>query len=148
MVDGTNADDAADYRPGAKAAQELGVRSPLQETGFTKAEIRAVSRQFGLRTWDQPSLACLATRFPYGTSVTPECAARVDAAEDFLRTLVSGSLRVRVEGTGARIEVAADEIERLAGAEVRERISAHLKGLGFTHVALDLEGYRMGSMNG
>lgn len=147
VVDGTNADDAADYRPGAKAALELGVRSPLQEAGFTKAEIRAVSKYLGLRMWDQPSLACLATRIPYGTSVTPERAARVDAAEDFLRTLVRGSIRVRSEGTDARIEVAADQIERLQEPESWEQVVSRLKGLGFTRVALDLEGYRMGSMN-
>ena len=142
VVDGTNTDDASDYRPGARAARELGVRSPLQEAGLTKADIRGLSKQLGLRTWDMPSLACLATRFPYGVAVTPERAARVDAAEDFLRTLVSGVIRVRTDGAAARIEVSPPHIARLAAPPMRAQITARLQTLGFTHVTLDPHGYR------
>jgi len=147
VADGSHAGDTADFRPGQRAARELHVISPLKEAGLNKADIRAISRHLGLPTWNKPSLACLATRFPYGTAVTPERAAQVDAAETFLRTLVTGDIRVRSDGTTARIETSPNRIPILAQSELRDKILAHLKNLGFTYVALDLRGYRTGSMN-
>ncbi|MBN1815696.1 MAG: ATP-dependent sacrificial sulfur transferase LarE [Anaerolineae bacterium] len=148
VVEGTNADDAGDYRPGMQAVQETaGVRSPLEEAGLTKAEIRAISKDLGLPTWDQPARPCLATRFPYDTRITPEGLARVEAAEVFLDELGFGDLRVRDHGDVARIEVPPDEIARLAQPEVRAQIVARFKELGYTYVTLDLEGYRRGSLN-
>jgi uncharacterized protein len=154
VVEGTNADDASDYRPGMQAVQETAdVRSPLEEAGLAKAEIRAISKQLGLPTWDQPARPCLATRFPYDTRITPEGLARVEAAEAFLDELGFGDLRVRDHaasgGSGdvARIEVPPNEIARLAQPEVRAQIVARLKELGYAYVALDLEGYRRGSLN-
>jgi len=148
VVEGTNADDADDYRPGKQAVQETdGVRSPLEEASLTKAEIRAISKDLGLPTWDQPARPCLATRFPYGTRITPEGLARVEAAEAFLDELGFGDLRVRIHGDVARIEVPPDEIARLTQPEMRAQIVARLKELGYAYVALDLEGYRRGSLN-
>ena len=148
VVEGTNADDADDYRPGMQAVQETpGVRSPLEEAGLAKAEIRAISKELGLPTWDRPALPCLATRFPYDTRITPEGLARVEAAEMFLDELGFGDLRVREHGDTARIEVRPDEITRLAQPEVRAQITSRLKELGYTYVTLDLEGYRRGSLN-
>jgi uncharacterized protein len=154
VVEGTNADDAGDYRPGMQAVQETaGVRSPLEEAGLTKAEIRAISKELGLPTWDQPARPCLATRFPYDTRITAEGLARVEAAEAFLAELGLSDLRVRDHAASsgcadvARIEVPPDEIARLARPEVRARIVARFKELGYTYVALDLEGYRRGSLN-
>jgi uncharacterized protein len=154
VVEGTNADDASDYRPGMQAVQETaGVRSPLEEAGLTKAEIRAISKELGLPTWDQPARPCLATRFPYDTRITAEGLARVEAAEAFLAELGLSDLRVRdhpAPGGGAdiaRIEVPPDEIARLARPEVRTQIVARFKELGYAYVALDLEGYRRGSLN-
>jgi uncharacterized protein len=155
VIEGTNADDSEnDYRPGVQAVEETErVRSPLEEAGLTKADIRAISQQMGLPTWDKPARPCLATRFPYDTRITPEGLARVEAAEVFLDELGFGDLRVRVHaassrgGDVARIEVGPDEIDRLAQPEVREQIVARFKELGYTYVALDLEGYRRGSLN-
>jgi uncharacterized protein len=154
VVEGTNADDASDYRPGMQAVQETtGVRSPLEEAGLTKAEIRALSKELGLPTWDQPARPCLATRFPYDTRITAEGLARVEAAEAFLDGLGFGDLRVRDHaasggcGDIARIEVPPAKIARLAQPEVRARIVARFKELGYAYVALDLEGYRRGSLN-
>jgi uncharacterized protein len=154
VVEGTNADDADDYRPGMQAVQETaGVRSPLEEAGLAKAETRAISRELGLPTWDQPARPCLATRFPYDTRITPEGLARVEAAEAYLDELDFGNLRVRDHATSAgggdvaRIEVLPDEITRLARPEVRAQIVARFKELGYKYVALDLEGYRRGSLN-
>jgi pyridinium-3,5-biscarboxylic acid mononucleotide sulfurtransferase len=154
VVEGTNADDASDYRPGMQAVQETaGVRSPLEEAGLTKSKIRAISKELGLPTWDQPARPCLATRFPYNTRITAEGLARVEAAEAFLAELGLSDLRVRdhaASGGGAdvaRIEVPPDEITHLARPEVRARIVARFKELGYTYVALDLEGYRRGSLN-
>jgi uncharacterized protein len=152
VIEGTNADDADDYRPGMQAVEETaGVRSPLEEAGLTKAEIRAISKELGLPTWDQPARPCLATRFPYDTRITAEGLARVEAAEVFLDELGFGDLRVRDHaasgGHVARIEVPPDEITRLAQPEVRAQIAARFKELGYAYVALDLEGYRRGSLN-
>jgi uncharacterized protein len=148
VIEGTNADDADDYRPGMQAVQEtVGVRSPLGEVGLTKAEIRAISKDLGLPTWNQPARPCLATRFPYNTRITTDRLARVEAAETILDELGFGALRVRDHGDAARIEVPPDEIARLAQPEVRTQIVARFKELGYAYVALDLEGYRRGSLN-
>jgi len=147
VCDGSNHDDLGDWRPGMKAARELGIRSPLQEAGFTKTEIRALSRELGLETWDKPSYACLASRFPYGERITPQALSRVEAAESFLRDLGFRQIRVRHHGEMARIEVEPREIARLADPALRERIEARLRELGYTYVAADLRGYRSGSMN-
>lgn len=147
VVDGANYDDLSDHRPGRRAARELGVHSPLQEAGLAKPEIRTLSRQLELATWDKPSFACLASRFPYGTQISAKDLARVDQAEDFLRRLGIGQLRVRHHGATARIEVAAHDIPRLIAKETRESIVAHFQQLGYTYISVDLAGYRTGSMN-
>ena len=151
VADGTNADDRGDYRPGMQAACEFGVVSPLNEAGLTKADIRALSKHLGLPTWDKPSSACLASRFPYGEAITREKLAMVAAAEDFLRGLGFRQVRVRHHGDIARIEVAADrsgdEIERLAAPAVREQVVSRLTEIGYHYVTVDCRGYRTGSMN-
>jgi uncharacterized protein len=145
---GANHDDLGDYRPGQQAAKEFGVRAPLLEVGMTKAEIRHLSKQLGLPTWDKPAMACLSSRFPYGTRITAELLARLDAAEDYLRhDLGFRQVRVRHHDTIARLEVATDEMNRLLDPALREQISAKLKELGYTYVALELGGYRSGSLN-
>jgi uncharacterized protein len=145
VADGTNADDLADYRPGRRALEELGVLSPLLEVGLGKEEVRALSRGLGLPTWDKPAYACLASRFPYGEEITVEKLARVDAAERFLRESGFPHVRVRYASETARIEVPAEEIERLVSE--RERLARGVRAAGFTYVAVDLDGYRTGSMN-
>ncbi len=145
VVDGANIDDVQDYRPGSKAAQELGVHSPLKEAGLTKEDIRRVSKGLGLSTWDKPSYACMSSRFPYGETITLENLARVSAAEDFLREMGFGQFRVRHHGTIARIELTPESL-RLA-LERRDAIVTRLKEIGYTYITLDLEGYRTGSMN-
>jgi uncharacterized protein len=147
IADGSNLDDAGDFRPGMEAAHEMGVRSPLQEAGLTKEEIRHLSRFLGLPTWDKPSLACLASRFPYGTEITSPRLAQVGKAEDFLRSLGLRQVRVRYHGKIARVEIEARDFRRFLGKENRQKVIQALKKLGFTYVALDLEGYRTGSMN-
>jgi uncharacterized protein len=147
IVDGQNADDVGDYRPGTRAAAELGVRSPLREAGLTKADIRALSKRLGLPTWNKPALACLASRFPYDTPITAEALLRVERAEDVLRKLGFGQLRVRHHDTVARIEVIPDQIVKIARPAVRNRIVAALRRIGYPYVTLDLSGYRTGSMN-
>lgn len=145
VVDGANADDSNDFRPGARAAREFGVRSPLREAGLTKDDIRALARSYGLPNWDKPSLACLASRFPYGARITEDKLQQVDAAESFLRELGIRQLRVRHHGEIARIEVADEDMPRVL--ERRREIAAKLKSLGFAYAALDLLGYRTGSLN-
>ncbi len=145
LLHGANVDDLGDYRPGQRAAQELGARAPLQEVGFTKAEIRKASRELGLPTWSKPSLACLASRMPYGTPITSETLCQVGQAEDFLRSLGFLQLRVRHHDTIARIEVEPDQM--LSLLEQREQITKRFKELGYLYVTMDLEGYRTGSMN-
>jgi uncharacterized protein len=145
VADGNNADDRSDHRPGRRAAAELGVVSPLDEVGMTKEQIRAISRELGLPTAEKPSMACLASRFPYGTPIDKGGLERVGGAEEALRALGFGQLRVRAHGDVARIEVAPDELERAFAA--RSAIAAAVKGAGFTYAALDLEGYRTGSLN-
>jgi len=147
IADGANMDDLQDYRPGSRAAAELGVRSPLREAGLTKEEIREASRRLGLPTWDKPAFACLSSRIPYGTRIESPVLARIDEAERFLRALGFRQVRVRHHGTIARIEVEPDEVARLASTEVRQRVAQKLAELGYTYVTLDLIGYRMGSMN-
>lgn len=145
VVDGSNVDDLDDYRPGHKASQELGIVSPLQEVGLTKQEIRDISQQLGLPTWNKASFACLASRFPYGTAVTRERLRQIEQAERVLRELGFRQYRVRYHDALARIEVMPEDLSR-AIAE-RETILSELKKLGFSYVALDLQGYRTGAMN-
>lgn len=148
VVDGENRDDAADYRPGSLAARELGIRSPLRDAGFTKAEIRTLSRELGLPTWNKPSLACLASRIPYSSPITKEKLFQVDEAEEFLRSLgFGGQVRVRHGGDTARIEAEPQSLARFLEEATRIRILQHFKSLGFTFVTLDLEGYATGSLN-
>ena len=148
VVDGANIDDDGDYRPGSRAARELGVRSPLREVGLTKAEIRQLSRLLELPTWNKPSYACLASRIPYGHSITPEKLKQVDAGEAFIRGLgISWQVRIRHEEDTARIEVETEAIARFMDNDVRQQIVSRLRALGFRFVALDLEGYTTGSLN-
>ena len=147
VLDASNLDDCSDFRPGRKAAAEAGVRSPLIEAALTKEEIRMLSKEMGLPTWSKPAAACLASRFPYGETITHEKLKRVGRAERFLRGLGFVTLRVRDHGNTARIEVDAARVHDLARQDIRERIVREFKDLGFTYVTLDLEGYRTGSLN-
>ena len=147
VLDGSNFDDLDDFRPGMEAARELGVRSPLQEAMLTKTDIRSMSKSMGLPTWDKPSFACLASRFPYGTEITKENLVKVDKAERLLRKLGLTQTRVRHHGTIARIEVPGEDIPQFSEEALRSQIVSYLKRLGYTYVTLDLEGYRTGSMN-
>jgi len=148
IADGTITDDIGDFRPGMRAKSENNVRSPLLETGFSKADVRELSRFLSLPTWDKPSFACLSSRFPYGSAITMENLDKVDAAETLLRDEGFRFFRVRFhDESTARIEVGAQEIQRLLNDELRARIVAHLKQLGFIYITLDLQGYRTGSMN-
>jgi len=144
---GLNFDDLGDFRPGTKAAQEKGARSPLQEAGLTKAEIRILSKHLGLPTWNKPAFACLSSRFPYGEDITRKKLTQVDLAEEFLRSLGFCQLRVRHHQTIARLEIDPADFERLLDNGTRDQIVAKLKELGFSYITLDLQGYRMGSMN-
>jgi len=144
---GTNLDDRSDFRPGQRAASERGVRAPLLESELTKEEIRALSRERGLPTWNKPASACLSSRIAYGVEVTPERLDRVGKAEAFLRSLGVAEVRVRDHGELARIEVPRAEIARLATDPYRGEIEEHMRGLGFVYVTLDLQGFRSGSMN-
>ena len=145
LVDGGNVDDLGDYRPGQKAARERGVRSPLQEAGLGKAEIRALARERGLPNWDKPSAACLASRIPYGTPVTAEALAQIERAEEQMHRLGFRQVRVRHHDTIARLEVEPADLAH--AVEQRESIVAALREAGFTYVTLDLAGFRSGSMN-
>ncbi|MFO0751774.1 MAG: ATP-dependent sacrificial sulfur transferase LarE [Thermodesulfovibrionales bacterium] len=147
VVDGSNADDLADWRPGRQAALKCGVRSPLAEAAFTKNEIRELSRERGLPTWAKPASPCLSSRFPYGTKITREALRRVELSEEFLKDLGFRELRVRSHRDMARIEVGAGEIARLFDEGLRKEIAARLKRFGFKYVAVDLEGFRSGSLN-
>ena len=147
VLDGSNHDDLQDFRPGAKAAKEVGVRSPLREAGLTKAEIRELARHRKLSTWDKPSLACLASRVPYHMRIDVESLKRIGAAEDFLRGLGFRQVRVRHHGPVARVEVEPGQFRRFLKKGLKERISARFKKLGYSYVSLDLDGYRTGSMN-
>jgi uncharacterized protein len=144
---GVNADDTLDFRPGHRAASEHRVLAPLLDAGLHKTEIRLLSQRAGLPTWDRPASACLASRLPYGTEVTPERLALVERAEAALRELGFRQFRVRLHDKLARIEIAPDEMPRAMSPEMAASISSRLKTAGFTYVALDLEGYRQGSLN-
>lgn len=148
IVDGTNADDLGDWRPGALAAREHGVRSPLAEVGFTKAEIRERSRARGLPTWSQPSSPCLSSRLPYGTPVTPARLRQVEQAERALRALgIGGDLRVRHHGAVARVELDREQLQRWLSPAHATAIARAVREAGFARVTLDLRGFRSGSLN-
>ena len=157
VADGSNADDRGDYRPGRQAAREFGVRSPLDEAGLTKVEIRELSRRAGLRTWDEPASACLSSRIPYHSEVTTEKLRAIERAEDVLRSMDFRVCRVRhheltASGTGspsmlARLEIGADELPRALDPEIRGRLVREIRAIGYQHVTIDLQGYRMGSLN-
>jgi uncharacterized protein len=147
IVDGSNADDRADYRPGRRAAQEFGVRSPLDEADLTKDDIRALSKQAGLPTWDEPASACLSSRIPYHSEVTGEKLRTIERAETILREMGFRICRVRHHDTVARLEIGRDEMARALDPDVRDRIVSELRALGYRHVTIDLRGYRMGSLN-
>lgn len=148
LVDGTNADDLTDHRPGAAAAREHGVRSPLAEIGMTKAQIRERSRARGLATWSQPSSPCLASRIPYGTPVTTDRLRRIERAESALRALgVGGNLRVRDHGDIGRVELDGAELDRLMNESLLDAVGAAVRAGGFARAAVDLAGFRSGSLN-
>jgi uncharacterized protein len=147
VVLGTNVDDLGDHRPGLKAANERGGRHPMVDAGLTKAEIRTLSQELGLSTWDKPQLACLSSRFPYGTEITPERLRQVDQFEDGLRALGFRQLRVRYHGEIARLELDLESMARVLEPGVRENIVSLGRRLGFTFVALDLAGFSSGSLN-
>lgn len=147
VLDGANVDDLGDHRPGLRAAAERGVRHPLVEAGFGKEDVRAASRALGLPTWDRPASPCLSSRFPYGTRITPERLAQVAAAERFLRSLGFRELRVRHHEQVARLELPVAEMTRLLEGGTRAAVVAELRRLGFAYVALDLQGFRSGSLN-
>lgn len=148
VVHGANADDAGDYRPGINAANESGARAPLMEAGLTKTEIRALSQQRGLPTWDKPAMACLASRFPYGTALTAEALRRVEEAEEFLRREFGlRQVRVRHHDAIARLEVEPQAIPLLAAESSRQCVVQRLRELGYIYVTLDLGAFRSGSMN-
>ena len=147
IVDGVNLDDLGDYRPGLQAATERQIRHPLAEAQLSKQEIRELSRAFGLPTWDKPSSPCLSSRFPYGTTITPEGLRRVAGGERILRRMGFGECRVRYHDTTARIEVPADVLLRLVVPDVRSAIVREFRALGFLYVTLDLQGFRSGSLN-
>jgi pyridinium-3,5-biscarboxylic acid mononucleotide sulfurtransferase len=147
VADGSNADDRGDYRPGRKAAQEFGVRSPLDEAGLTKDDIRELSRRAGLPTWDEPASACLSSRIPYHSEVTDEKLRMIERAEESLRALGFRVCRVRHHDRLARLEIGRDELARALESGVREQIVRELTAIGYQHVTIDLQGYRMGSLN-
>jgi uncharacterized protein len=148
VLDGTNAEDREEDRPGMRALRELGIASPLREFGFTKRELRALSQERGLATWDKPALACLLTRLPFQAAVSLETLKRVELAEERLRALGLRIVRVRDHGTLARIETAPEERLRFFEAQMMERVVSALQALGYRRVALDLEGYRGAGMEG
>ena len=145
LVDGANADDTADYRPGHKAAKELGVRSPLMDAGLTKQDIRQLARLLELPIWDKPASACLASRIPYGTTITIEALNQINDAESALKKLGFTNVRVRHYNDLARVELLPEEFEQ--AIDLRQEISRSLKEIGYTYVTLDLDGFRSGSMN-
>jgi uncharacterized protein len=147
VLDGSNYDDVSDFRPGMKAAEELNVRSVLKEVRMTKDDIRDLSRILGLPTYDKPSFACLASRFPYGTRITRDDLRTIDMVETFLREHGFYQVRVRHHDKVARIEVTESDIPRLLDGTLRKEVASYFKGLGYAYVTVDLEGYRMGSMN-
>ena len=147
VTNGTNVDDLGDFRPGQNAAKEYGVLSPLVDAGLTKAEIRHLSREMGLPTWDKPAQACLSSRIPYGSRVTVEALTRIGKAEEYLRSLGFRQLRVRHHDTVARIEVGPQDFPALLAEDVRQDITRYFRSIGYAYVTLDLDGFRSGSMN-
>jgi len=147
IADGSNVDDDRDFRPGSRAVQEMGIRSPLKEAGLTKEEIRKLSADMGLPTWDKPSFACLASRFPYGEEINPEKLKMVEKAEEYLLNHGFRQIRVRHHQNIARIEVEEEEMEKFYNTSIRQQVVKALKEIGYTYITLDLEGYRSGSMN-
>lgn len=147
ILDGSNYDDRVDFRPGAKAAEELGIRSPLKEAGLKKSEIRRLSRRFNLPTWDKPSLACLSSRFPYYTEIDRKSLRQVARAEAFLKKLGFKQVRVRHHDKTARIEIEPQEFSKIMARKVREEVVKSFKKFGYVYITLDLNGYRTGSMN-
>jgi uncharacterized protein len=148
IVDGFNCDDERDWRPGRKAAAEFAVRSPLAEAGFGKADVRALAKRLGLDVWDKPALACLSSRFPYGTPITLELLQQVDRAEQAVHDAGIRICRVRHHGEVARIEIPLEEVATIVGEGVRERVVAGVRAAGYRYVALDLGGYVSGNLNG
>ena len=147
ICDGSNIDDLNDYRMGKKAAEEFGVRSPLIEAGIGKEDVRAISRELGLPEWDRPANPCLASRIPYGNKITLEKLSTVEQSEEFIKSLGFSTVRVRHHGEIARIEVPQGDIERIMDVPIRKTIAENLKKFGFNWISVDIEGYRMGSMN-
>ena len=147
IVDGNNADDRGDYRPGRQAAREHGVRSPLDEAGLTKDEIRELSKQAGLKTWDEPASACLSSRIPYGSEVTDTALRQIERAETVVRELGFRVFRVRHHDTVARLEIARSEMARALDPDVNAKLVEGVKAAGYQFVSLDLQGYRLGSLN-
>jgi len=147
VTNGTNTDDLGDFRPGLEAAKQYGVRSPLVEAELTKVEIRSLSKDMEMPTWDKPAQACLSSRIPYGTPVSVEALTRIAKAEEFLRGLGIGQLRVRHHGTVARIEVTPADFPALLDEDTRKNIGQYFRSIGYAYVTLDLEGFRSGSMN-
>ncbi|MBI5476465.1 MAG: ATP-dependent sacrificial sulfur transferase LarE [Ignavibacteriales bacterium] len=148
IADGSIVDDLNDFRPGSKASKEQNVRSPLLESGFTKEDVRELSKHLGLPTWDKPSFACLSSRFPYGFGITKEALRKVDEAESFIRSLGFCAFRVRHhDEKTARIEILPTELPKFLEDELRKKVIDKLKSLGFIYITLDLQGYRTGSMN-
>lgn len=147
VLDGSNLDDLDDYRPGRKAAAKHGIRSPLIEAGLTKDDIRRLSFELGLQTWNKPSSPCLSSRFPYGETITIEALKQVEAAEEFLRSLGFKELRVRHHKDIARIEIREEDIQKMLDPEIRRTVSGKLKALGYKFISLDLEGFRSGRLN-
>lgn len=147
VIDGVNADDLTDYRPGIQAAKERGARSPLAELGITKLEVREISKYLGLSWWDKPAQPCLSSRFPYGEEITIQKLRRVGQAEQYLKSLGLNQLRVRSEGNTARIELAPEEIKPFVQASDLETVVKTLQAIGFMYVSLDLEGFRSGKLN-
>lgn len=147
VCEGSIVDDDDDYRPGKKAIRELGARSPMKEAGLTKEEIRLLSEEMNLPTWDKPSMACLASRFPYGNTITKAQLKMVEEAEKYLMESGFNQVRVRIHGDVARIEISPEDFEKITAPDMRERIYRKLSDIGFSYVALDLKGYRTGSMN-
>jgi uncharacterized protein len=147
IVDGNNADDRGDYRPGRQAAREHGVKSPLDEAGLTKDEIRELARDAGLHSWNEPASACLSSRIPYGHEVTNDVLRQIERAEDVMRELGFRVFRVRHHDQVARLEIARSEMARALEPEINARLTASLKALGYQYVSLDLQGYRLGSLN-
>ena len=148
VVEGSNIDDTGDYRPGMRAIAELGIKSPLRQVGLWKKEIRALSKDLNLKTWDKPSYACLASRFVYGESITPEKLTMIEKAEEFLIDAGFKQVRVRLHGNIARIEILPSDFDKFLEKNFREKVAAQFKSYGFDFVTLDLQGYRVGSMNG